>query len=542
MVLFSPSCLSRFRAIRCRAPSTTVFLLRRSLQLHHLPRLPLENFDRWHPFALFELYERRHPDPLASAHKILIWDQAGPNRKLIGKDVSVRDALAEYVKDGEALCPIEVPGTHKNGWKHLKENSTHLECNNYTVEHLDYGSVPIDPTTTVRWSSDPWENVKMIPLQPSTPVLYWKEALHRMYHFLKAGYPVEVSLKLDRKKILRHEKVLVQDDPEAWPWMLEHFPHLQPQFFHRAMPKGTLISVAPFSDGNSLQWIMEMPHTTEAGIKTTTFLTGHLLNLSTRYQVQFEVGLLDELPKGYKARIREIVKRAGPPPNPNLVARMSMMKLEKAAMAQARAERNASMDPLMFARRKASKKAYYRAQRWWANRREKVDRMARKQAQKDLLEEPAEQRPLSFAASLALTEPRVEVRRVSGNSGSLTLDWSTDKARDQAQQDLYVEPAKQGVAKNDVLPASTEQRVVKDARLPDRGVKDPGLLALERASDKAREQAQKDLYEERTEEQALKGAVVKDVGLPALSGLSALERASEKASEQAGHTGRRRKR
>lgn len=205
-----------------------------------------------HKVMVFEPYEI--PKPGISTHRVNLVD-GGDDAAIIKKNISLGKLLYEHIKPGHMLYLTQTMSKKTSeSLDELKTEKILSEYRNYAIVKSHTHSV----NAVKKKQRYQVGRLKVVPFNLASPVEHVKLSLDRAYQFVEAGSPVEISIRFKGAKLSRSER-LTRGDPNVWPWMHQHFPHLRPDFILKAMPKNSIYRVHPMSDGRVVQFVVSRP-------------------------------------------------------------------------------------------------------------------------------------------------------------------------------------------------------------------------------------------------------------------------------------------
>ncbi len=206
-----------------------------------------------HKVLNFDIYDVAAPS--ASQHKVNLI--AGSRGKLIAEDVTLQELYDDYVKPGEMLYLTEaVPKGRASSLSKLKADLPMGTAKTFAIckAHTTHAQLS-KKTTPSAHVGGTWGPLKTLNISLSSPPAYVQIQLDRCYRFLEVNCPVEFRIRFAGQKLTKAER-LQPGDPDVWPWMHDHFPHLRPDFILKSMPAGTFYLIKPVTDGRIVQFVM----------------------------------------------------------------------------------------------------------------------------------------------------------------------------------------------------------------------------------------------------------------------------------------------
>ncbi|KAF1938828.1 hypothetical protein EJ02DRAFT_270558 [Clathrospora elynae] len=234
--------------------------------------------------------------PSASEHTVNLV-KSDTDATVVAENISLQKLYEDHVKPGHMLYITQQPKkVTAERYDKLKDEKVPDEFKTYAIVRDHKHQVPIKN----KQNGDQYGGLKCIMINLSSPTPYYKLSLDRAYQFVEAGSPVEVRTRLKGAKLTKTER-LQPGDPEAWPWMHKHFPHLRPDFILKAMPEGTVYIVNPVSDGRIVQWVMSLPVKKKGPIDLTT----RLLRVQESVKKSITQGQQGQLPRTMRQQLAE---------------------------------------------------------------------------------------------------------------------------------------------------------------------------------------------------------------------------------------------
>lgn len=236
--------------------------------------------------------------PGKSTHKVnLVESDYDP--RIVEEDVSLQELYDNYIKPGHMLYLTQAvkKGTAYN-FEKLKSENVPRKARNYAIVRSHTSFVKV----THGQKGAQLGGLKTIILSLASPVDYFKLSLDRAYQFIANGSPVEIRTRLKGTKLSKEER-LKAGDPDAWPWVHDHFAHLRPDVILKSMPEGSMYLVKPVSDGRVVQFVISRPAKQMPPIDLTT----RLLRVKESLKQALQQGKQIQLPAG----MREAMSAAG---------------------------------------------------------------------------------------------------------------------------------------------------------------------------------------------------------------------------------------
>ncbi|KAH8716816.1 hypothetical protein GQ44DRAFT_713080 [Phaeosphaeriaceae sp. PMI808] len=206
--------------------------------------------------------------------------------------VSLQELYDNHIKPGRMLYLRH--GMGKNSVGVLEK----LQAGNLHNLHKQYGV--LEAFSIPRNVKPPNEGkgigaLRVTPVSLSSPEAYFKLAMDRSYQFIYHGSPVEFSVRYSGAGGGKGKKAmkLKAGDPDAWPWVHNHFPHLRPDFILKSMPEGSVYKIDPVTDGRVLQFVIFKP---SKNILSPENLTHRLFKVKNSVQRNIDHGQQAMLP------------------------------------------------------------------------------------------------------------------------------------------------------------------------------------------------------------------------------------------------------
>ncbi|KAH7089674.1 hypothetical protein FB567DRAFT_521291 [Paraphoma chrysanthemicola] len=232
--------------------------------------------------------------PTKSTHKIkLVGGKKGET--VIAESISLQDVYENHIKPGQILyLAQDIPKPVAQQVKRLKETSVPNSHRTFGIFEPGKG-VKVDPRKGKGIGA-----LRVITLALSSPAAYFKLMIDKAYQFVEHGSPVEFAFALKRGNAGDNKHKLDPGDPEDWPWVHEHFPHLRPDFVLKSMPEGSMYSVEPVSNGRTVQFVIIKPSKI---VPKPTDYTERLFNVKKAVTESIERGQQGELPSRFRQRL-----------------------------------------------------------------------------------------------------------------------------------------------------------------------------------------------------------------------------------------------
>ncbi|KAF2741685.1 hypothetical protein M011DRAFT_482343 [Sporormia fimetaria CBS 119925] len=205
-----------------------------------------------HKIMPFELYS---PPSYRAADENKVRLVSHVDQEEGGELVTFTELYDKHIKPGHLLCPAgeKIPKADAHNLERLKTNKI-WETRKYYITQAGLGPLrkkdlrgeevgrPLHPGP-----------LKEIKLQLGGDSAYWRVALNRAYVFLERGCRVEIAMRFYSSKKAGPKTAR---DPELWPWIHTHFPHMRPDFICKSMPAGTRFLIHPFEDGRYIHFVL----------------------------------------------------------------------------------------------------------------------------------------------------------------------------------------------------------------------------------------------------------------------------------------------
>ena len=256
-----------------------------------------------HKVLTFDKYDVESVAPRAAVeHRINLY-QGGKkesDRSLIAENISLQTLYDEHIKDGQLLYMTKhldkktIAGFHsptKPGVTGEYRDMALMKSHSY--------SVPIKRAQKMN-KGKTLGPLKVVIFTLVSPPEYIRLCMDRAYQFIESGSPVEMRTRMQGQKLSKEERIRA-GNPEVWPRLHSHFPHLRPDFILKSMPEGTKYFVEPVSDGRIVQWVMGVP----AKAQPQANFTKRLFTVKRSVQKSIEEGQQAMLPKIMREQLQE---------------------------------------------------------------------------------------------------------------------------------------------------------------------------------------------------------------------------------------------
>jgi hypothetical protein len=244
------------------------------------------------PFARYEV-----KPPGDSAHEINLVGGAD-GKTTIADNISLEDAYNRYIRPGQLLyLAQDIVKNTAEKVNVLKEQN--IPLHNRTFGILESGSITGNHKDFKKGKGQ--GALRVVPIAISTPSEHFKRVMDGAYQFVDHGSPVEFAIAIRRNKTNKLAK-LTHGDPEAWPWVHDHFPHLRPDFILKSMPEGSRYAVEPVSDGRVVQFVIIKPSKIHPN---PINLTGRLFKVKASVQKSIDRGQQSQLPTVLRQQLLE---------------------------------------------------------------------------------------------------------------------------------------------------------------------------------------------------------------------------------------------
>lgn len=184
---------------------------------------------------------------------------------IVAKENISLEELYEHVSPGNFIYQADkLPKQLDGHFEELRDQNIPAQNNNYAIgvakEKKWNGADQVSKKAIKNAQMDgeqlgPLKNIIML---LSNPVSYKHLSLDRAYQFIELGSPVEFRIRLCNSATGMKKKATTPN-PELVPWMMDHFPHIRPDFILKAMPEGTAYMVDPVTDGRMVQFVLSKP-------------------------------------------------------------------------------------------------------------------------------------------------------------------------------------------------------------------------------------------------------------------------------------------
>jgi hypothetical protein len=211
----------------------------------------------------------------------------------------LEEVFENHISPGNMLYLTQpVKKALSENWETMKENKVPQEFNNYAIVKAGDVGVHIAKHKQRNHPNPEFRDLaglKEIHINLASPVAFWAVVLSRAHAFLDNGNQVEFSIRF-KGSFTGKETRRKPGDPEIWPWMHNHFPHLRPDFILKSMPKGTYYMIHPFSDGKHVQFVLAMPHVSNNTTSLKRNFTKRALMVKTMVEASIGAGRQPQLP------------------------------------------------------------------------------------------------------------------------------------------------------------------------------------------------------------------------------------------------------
>ncbi|KAF3041516.1 hypothetical protein E8E12_004384 [Didymella heteroderae] len=260
------------------SPAATCLAQRRSLHLYKTARA--KTALGMHKVLDFARYQIKPPGDSTHRVNLVRWAK-GKDWKdkfiVVKKNLSLEE-LYEHVSPGKFIYQADqIPKKLDGKFEELRDQNIPAQSNNYAIglakekkwNHADQVSKKVIQSAQKDGEQHgPLKNVIML---LSNPVGFKHLSLDRAYQFIELGSPVEFRIRLCNSAVAVKNKVMAPN-PELVPWMMDHFPHLRPDFILKAMPKDTVYIIEPVTDGRMVQFVLGKPAAQGPKLNLTTRL------------------------------------------------------------------------------------------------------------------------------------------------------------------------------------------------------------------------------------------------------------------------------
>jgi len=255
-----------------------------------------------HKVLTFEQYDVKKAAPIqASEHRVNLYQakKKESDRTLIAEDITLQTLYDDYVKEGQLLYNLK--GMRKNTIETMRVTNPEIieEYRDVALMASHTHSVPIKDAQKKNAGNN-LGPLKVVIFTIASPPEYVRMCLDRAYQFIEHGCPVEMRTRMASQKLTKEERVRA-GNPEIWPWIHSHFPHLRPDFILKSMPAGTEYFVKPVSDGRIVQWVMGIP----AKNQTKLDFTERLFVVKHSVKKSIEEGNQAMLPRVMREQLKE---------------------------------------------------------------------------------------------------------------------------------------------------------------------------------------------------------------------------------------------
>lgn len=263
-------------APRRAAPAAACLGQHRSLHLYKMARAKTSLGA--HKVLDFDPFQVKPPSESSHRVNLVRW----PNGKdwkdkfiTVKENLSLEELL-EHVSPGNFIYQADqIPKKFDGKFEELRDQNIPAENNNYAIgvahEKKWSGSDQVSKRTqqTAQKDNQQMGALKNVIQLLSNPVSYKQLSLDRAYQFIELGSPVEFRIRLCASATAIKKRAA---DPELVPWMMDHFPHLRPDFILKAMPEGSTYIVEPVTDGRMVQFVVGRPAKQAPKLDLTTRL------------------------------------------------------------------------------------------------------------------------------------------------------------------------------------------------------------------------------------------------------------------------------
>lgn len=247
-------------ALRRAAPAAACLAQRRSLHLYKMARAKTSLGS--HKILDFDKFQVKPPSESGHRVNLVRWPK-GKDWKdkftTVKENLSLEE-LFEHVSPGNFIYQADqIPKKYDGKFEELRDQNIPAQNNNYAIgvayEKKWSGPDQVSKRTqkSAQKDNEQMGSLKNVIQLLSNPVSYKHLSLDRAYQFIELGSPVEFRIRLCTSAIAMKKKAA---DPELVPWMMDHFPHLRPDFILKAMPEGTTYIVEPVTDGRMVQFVV----------------------------------------------------------------------------------------------------------------------------------------------------------------------------------------------------------------------------------------------------------------------------------------------
>lgn len=213
----------------------------------------------------------------------------------ITKRVSLHDAYIKALKPGWFLVPKEaIVKKISENYEELVKNTSRY--NAYILQKTR-SNVPVAKKKPTSNSAQVqlMSALKELNFELGSSPEFFRIQMERAHAFLDAGHPVEFNMRAKQNK-------KKEAHPEMLNLILEHFPHLRPDFILQSMPEGTVYLVDPFVSGGHVKWaFVKKVHHTQGS------MSKGILARKKKVAEAIEKGYASQLPK----KMREKLIKAG---------------------------------------------------------------------------------------------------------------------------------------------------------------------------------------------------------------------------------------
>lgn len=249
-------------ALRRASPATACLAQRRSLHLYKMARAKTALGS--HKVLDFDRFKVKPPSESSHRVNIVEWEkgQDWTDQFKVVKENLTLEELYEHVSPGNFIYQADQITKKLEGkLEELRDQDIAGQNNNYAIgiakEKKWTGPDQVSEKTkrNAQMNGEQMGPLKNVIMLLSNPVAYKHLSLDRAYQFIELGSPVEFRIRLCNSATAGKKK-MANPDPGLVPWMMDHFPHVRPDFILRAMPEGTIYIVEPVTDGRMVQFVL----------------------------------------------------------------------------------------------------------------------------------------------------------------------------------------------------------------------------------------------------------------------------------------------
>jgi hypothetical protein len=249
-------------ALRRATPAVNCLAQRRSLHLYKTARA--KTALSMHKILDFVRFDVKPPSESTHRVNLVRWEkrkEVENNFTIVKENLSLEE-LYEQVSHGQFIFQADlIPKKLDGKFKDLRDQNIPAQSNNYAIgitkqtEWNAVDQVSQKVKRTAQKDGNQRGALKTVIMLLSNPLSYKLLSLDRAYQFVELGSPVEFRIRLHDSAVATKKKGTVPD-PELVPWMMDHFPHLRPDFILKAMPAGTKYVIDPVTDGRTVQFVV----------------------------------------------------------------------------------------------------------------------------------------------------------------------------------------------------------------------------------------------------------------------------------------------